>query len=163
MIRAPRNRLTPLPLIITILSSLITYPAFAEWPTGGLDILPDGNKTGNRIVVPDTSGGIWLAFDSVVLPPTDLIKNNDPIKTVRSTQVTDGYLRLHHIDSSGIKMLGDWGISVFPDSISIPAWLHGAVATSDGGVIVAFSREYEVISEKYNGLLLRRICAEVFR
>jgi hypothetical protein len=123
-------------LLISMLGSLLLLStATAEWPIEGIE--PFGKVEG-MITIPDTSGGVWFIYDSVDPPPT--VGDKAPIssKVRRSIQVTQGYLRIQHIDSSGTKLLGEWGESVIQDTSYTHAWLHGAVPTSDGGVFVAY-------------------------
>ncbi|MFH0881762.1 MAG: hypothetical protein V2A56_02155 [bacterium] len=113
----------------------IVCSASAEWPVEGIE--PMG-QVGMMITVPDTSGGIWLIYDSSDPPPSLSEIRSTVLKGAKSTQLTQGFLRIQHIDSTGNKLLGEYGHSVIQDTTDSLAWLHGAVPTSDGGVIIAY-------------------------
>jgi len=114
-------------------------PLYAEWPVEGIELLPTQTQVGRMQTVPDTSGGIWLIFDSTVPYSSFSESRSADLKSIRQASVTQGYLRIQHVDSSGVKLYGDWGRSVIQDTTDTLAWFHGAVPTSDGGVIVAYT------------------------
>ena len=132
-----RTHMTRLNIILSIIFFVIVSSASAEWPVEGIE--PMG-KVEEMITVPDTSGGFWLLYDPVDAPPSQLIDTSTRLKGAKSTQLTNGYLRVQHIDSNGVKLFGEYGQSIFQDTTIEAAWLHGAVPTSDGGVIVAFMK-----------------------